>query len=81
MPNIVIQQIKIADYKNILKCSLKVIVVSGLLMDHQTNENCPFSEQKVLFDRSWKLQLLSAHSEFLIFKHMKRNKICDYQKN
>ena len=34
-------------------------------MDHRKNENYPVSEQKVLFDRSWKLQLLSAHSEFL----------------
>ena len=65
MPNIVIQQIKIANYKNIFL--LKVIVDSGLLMDHRTNENCMVSEQKVLFDRSWKLQLVSAHSEFLIY--------------
>ena len=33
-------------------------------MDHRTNENCQVSEQKVMFDRSWKLKLLSAHSEF-----------------
>ena len=25
-------------------------------MDHRTNENCLVSEQKVLFDQSWKLQ-------------------------
>ena len=31
-------------------------------MDHQKNENDLVSEQKVLFDRSWKLQLLRAHS-------------------
>ena len=36
-------------------------------MDHRTNENCPVSEQKILFDRRWKLTLLSAHSEFLIY--------------
>ena len=36
-------------------------------MDHQKNENYLVSEHKVLFDRSWKLQLLSAHSEFLIY--------------
>ena len=36
-------------------------------MDHQKNENYLVSEQKVLFDRSWKLQLLSAHSEFFIY--------------
>ena len=36
-------------------------------MDHRTNENCQVSEQKVMFDRSWKLKLLSAHSEFLIW--------------
>ena len=35
-------------------------------MDHRTNENCPVSEQKVVFDLSWKLTLQSAHSEFLI---------------
>ena len=35
-------------------------------MDHRTNENCLVIEQKVMFDRSWKLNLLSAHSEFLI---------------
>ena len=35
-------------------------------MDHRKNENCLVSEQKVLFDRSWKLTLLSAHSKFLI---------------
>ena len=46
---------------------LKVIVDSALLMDHRKNENYLVSEQKVLFDRSWKLQLLSAHSEFLIY--------------
>ena len=31
-------------------------------MDHLKNENDLVSEQKVLFDRSWKLQLLRAHS-------------------
>ena len=67
MPNIVIQQIQIADYKNIFECSLKVIVDSGLSMDHRTNENFLVSEQKVVFDRSWKLKLMSAHSEFLIY--------------
>ena len=36
-------------------------------MGHRTNENCLVSEQKVMFDRSWKLKLLSAHSEFLIW--------------
>ena len=35
-------------------------------MDHRKNENCLVLEQ-VLFDRSWKLKLLSAHSEFLIW--------------
>ena len=44
-----------------------VYVCSGLLMDHRKNENCLVLEQKVLFDRSWKLTLLSAHSEFLIY--------------
>ena len=41
-------------------------------MGHWTKENCLFSEQKVMFDRSWKLKLLSAHSEFLIYmvKHI-----------
>ena len=34
-------------------------------MGHWTNENCLVSEQKVMFDRSWKLKLLSAHSEFI----------------
>ena len=33
-------------------------------MDHRTNENCLVLEQKDIFDRSWKLNLLSAHSEF-----------------
>ena len=33
-------------------------------MEHRTNENFLVSEQKVVFDRSWKLKLLSAHSEF-----------------
>ena len=37
-------------------------------MDHRKNENCLVLEQKVLFDRSWKLKLLSAHSEFLIYR-------------
>ena len=36
-------------------------------MGHRTNENCLVSEQKVMFDRSWKLKLLSAHSEFFIY--------------
>ena len=41
-------------------------------MDHRTIENVLVSEQKkpeqkVVFDRSWKLNLLSAHSEFLIY--------------
>ena len=35
-------------------------------MLHRINENCLVSEQKVLFDRSWKLKLLSAHSDFFI---------------
>ena len=35
-------------------------------MDHRTIENFLVSEQKVVFDRSWKLNLLSAHPEFLI---------------
>ena len=35
-------------------------------MEHQTNENFLVSEQKVVFDRSWKLKLLSAHSEFMV---------------
>ena len=34
-------------------------------MDHQTNYNCLVLEQ-VMFDRSWKLNLLSAHSEFFV---------------
>ena len=38
-------------------------------MDHRTNENFLVSEQKVVFDRSWKLKLLSAHSEFLMVNH------------
>ena len=50
MPNIVIQQIKIADYKNIFLMLIKVIVDSALLMDHQKNENFLVSEHKVLFD-------------------------------
>ena len=52
---------------NVRGKELKVIVDSGLLMDHRKNENCLVLEQKVLFDRSWKLKLLSAHSEFLIY--------------
>ena len=36
-------------------------------MDHRKNENSLVLKQKVLFDRSWKLKLLSAHSEFLIY--------------
>ena len=71
MPNLVIQQIKIADYKNTFlmpnTIEYKVIVDSRLPMDHRTNENFLVSEQKVVFDRSWKLILLSAHSEFLIY--------------
>ena len=68
MPNLVIQQIKIADYKNtFVMPNLQVIVDSRLPMDHRTNENFLVSEQKVVFDRSWKLKLLSAHSEFLIY--------------
>ena len=45
-------------------------------MDHRTNENFLVSEQKVVFDRSWKLKLLSAHSEFLIYmvNHIWRRK-------
>ena len=35
-------------------------------MDHRTNENYLVLEQ-VMFERSWKLNLLSAHSEFLIY--------------
>ena len=65
MTNLVIQQIKIADYKNTFL--MQVIVDSRLPMDHRTNENFLVSEQKVVFGRSWKLKLLSAHSEFLIF--------------
>ena len=34
-------------------------------MDHRTNDNCLVLEQ-VMFDRSWKLNLLSAHSEFFV---------------
>ena len=69
MTNLVIQQIKIADYKNtfLMPNTVQVIVDSRLPMDHRTNENFLVSEQKVVFDRSWKLKLLSAHSEFLIF--------------
>ena len=33
-------------------------------MDHRTNENFLVLEQNVTFDRSWKLNLLSAHSDF-----------------
>ena len=36
-------------------------------MDHRKIENFLVSEQKVVFDQSWKLNLLSAHSEFLIY--------------
>ena len=36
-------------------------------MDHRKIENFLVSEEKVVFDRSWKLNLLSAHSEFLIY--------------
>ena len=36
-------------------------------MDHLKNENCLVLEQKVLFDRSWKLKWLSAHSELLLY--------------
>ena len=36
-------------------------------MDHRTQENCLVLEQKVMFDRSWKVKLLSAHSDFLIY--------------
>ena len=41
--------------------------VAKELMDHRTNENYLVLEQKVMFERSWKLNLLSAHSEFLIY--------------
>ena len=36
-------------------------------MDHRENENCLVLEEKILFDRSWKLKLQSALSEFLIY--------------
>ena len=36
-------------------------------MDHRTNENVLVSVQKVVFDGSWKLKLLSAYSDFLIY--------------
>ena len=36
-------------------CRLRII--NG----HRTNENVLVSEQKVVFDRSWKLKLLNAH--------------------
>ena len=52
-----------------LRAAIQVIVDSRLPMDHRTNENFLVSEQKVVFDRSWKLILLSAHSEFLV-NHM-----------
>ena len=46
----------------------------GIVLNHHLNwhkvrshENCLVSEQKVVFDRSWKLKLLSAHSKFLIW--------------
>ena len=68
MTNMVIQQINIADYKNIflmpITSNCRLIL---LLMVHRTNENCLVIEQKVMFDRGWKLNLLSAHSEFLIY--------------
>ena len=32
-------------------------------MAHRTNENFLVSEQKVVFDRSWKLKLLCANSD------------------
>ena len=41
-------------------------------MDHRKIENFLVSEQKVVFDRSWKLNLLSAHSEFLIICRRKK---------
>ena len=49
MTNIVIQQIKIADYKNIflmpITSNYRLIII---LMDHRTNENCLVSEEKVI---------------------------------
>ena len=67
MTNIVIQQIKIAHYKNIflmpITSNYRLIIING----PSENENCLVSEEKVMFDRSWKLKLLSAHSEFLIY--------------
>ena len=67
MTNMVIQQIKIADYKYIflmpITSNYRLIIING----HRTNENFLVLEQKVMFDRSWKLNLLSAHSEFLIY--------------
>ena len=65
MTNMVIQQIKIADYKNIFL--MPITCNYRLIMDHRTNENCLVLEQNVMFDRSWKLNLLSAHAEFLIY--------------
>ena len=44
-------------------------------MDHRTNENFLVSEQKVVFDRSWKQKLLSAHSEFRVFNIYNENDI------
>ena len=69
MPNLVIQQIKIADYKNTFlmpntsNCRLQI--TNG--PSDKINENFLVSEQKVVFDRNWTLKLLSAHSEFLIY--------------
>ena len=42
----------------------RLIIINGPSTNY---ENCLVLEQKVMFDRSWKLNLLSAHSEFLIY--------------
>ena len=59
----IIQQINIADYKNIFLMAIisnyRLIIING-------PSDFLVLEQKVMFDRSWKLNLLSAHSEFLI---------------
>ena len=44
-------------------------------MDHRTNEKFCLVSEQVLFDRSWKLQLLSVHSEFLINIHVAEQNI------
>ena len=48
----------------LIKSNCRLRIING--PSDKINENCLVSEQ-VMFDQIWKLQLLSAHSEFLIY--------------